>query len=282
MITKRLPDWLKKKRIYYDEVNKTQQILKTLNINTICESAKCPNITECFKKSTATFLILGNICTRNCKFCAVHKGIPKPIDIFEIQNIILAIDKLNLKYVVITSVTRDDLQDFGASQFIKVIEEIRNYKPNITIEILTPDFMGEEAIIANIVKAKPNIFSHNIETVPRLYSKIRDKADYVRSLNVLKTVKKIDSSIYTKSGIMLGLGENLNEVIDVFNDLRKNKCNILTIGQYLQPSSKQIEVQEYINPEIFEDLRIEAVKLGFYKVVSGPFVRSSYNASLEN
>jgi lipoic acid synthetase len=223
-------------------------------------------------------MILGDICTRNCRFCAVKNGTPGPINKNEPENIRKAVVELGLKHVVITSVTRDDLPDGGASQFIRSIHEIRKMDSNIVVEILTPDFKMDKKVIKNLVDAKPNIFNHNVETVPRLYSKVRPQAIYRRSLELLEYVKKLDNKIYTKSGIMLGLGETEDEVIQVMKDLREINCNILTIGQYLQPTKNHLEVEEYIVPEKFDKYKKIGEELGFDYTASAPFVRSSFNA----
>lgn len=276
---KKIPIWFKKNFPYNDRVYKTRTLLKELNLNTVCEKAKCPNIGNCFADYKATFLILGNICTRHCKFCFVDKGKPITTDnLQEIEKIITATKKLNMKYIIITSVTRDDLKDFGAKQFIVAIKKIKELNSNIKIEILTPDFMGKTILIKNIATIKPDVFSHNLETVPRLYPQIRPEADYKRSLKVLEIVKETNSAIFTKSSLLLGLGETMKEVFKVMKDLREIRCNGLSLGQYLRPSSNQIEVDKYIKLEIFEKLKEKAYEMGFDYVTSAPFVRSSYKA----
>jgi len=271
------PDWLKVS-VNFNEFKKVSNLLDKLNLNVVCYHACCPNIGECFAKHTATFLILGDTCTRNCKFCSVKKGIPLPPEPKEPENIAKAIKELKIKHVVITSVTRDDLPDFGALHYVETIRAIRDLQPNMIIELLIPDFNGSVTALKTIINEKPEIINHNLETVPRLYPKIRPQADYKISLNILKNIKIFNPKIYTKSGIMLGLGETEEEIISLMNDLRNANCDILTIGQYLQPSKNQINVVKYIKPEYFEKLKKVGESLGFLYVNSGPFVRSSYNA----
>ncbi|NVM03843.1 MAG: lipoyl synthase [Candidatus Helarchaeota archaeon] len=271
------PDWLKV-NINLNEFEKVSNLLKRLNLNVVCYHAACPNIGECFAKHTATFLILGDTCTRNCAFCSIKKGDPLPPDPNEPKNIAQAVKELKIKHAVITSVTRDDLPDFGASQFVKTIKSIRNLQPKTTIEVLIPDFNGSLPALESVVGQKPELINHNLETIPRLYSEIRPQANYKISLDILKQVKRLNSKIYTKSGIMVGLGETEEEIIHLMKDLRKVNCAILTIGQYLQPSKEQIEVVKYVNPSTFQNLKSIGESLGFLYVNSGPFVRSSFNA----
>ncbi len=271
------PDWLKV-NINLNEFEKVSNLLKKLNLNVVCYHAACPNIGECFAKHTATFLILGNICTRNCAFCSIKKGDPLPPDPNEPKNVAQAVKELNIRHAVITSVTRDDLPDFGSTQFVKTIQEIRNIQPQTIIEVLIPDFNGSLTALKRIIEEKPEIINHNLETVPRLYSKIRPQANYKTSLGILKQVKRLNSNIFTKSGIMLGLGETEDEIISLMKDLRTVKCDILTIGQYLQPSKEQIEVIEYIKPSTFQKFKSMGESIGFLYVNSGPLVRSSFNA----
>ena len=276
----RKPDWLKVKSNTGEENMKVVQLLRSLNLHTVCEEADCPNCGECFKKRTATFMILGRNCTRNCTFCTVTKDIPEPVDPAEPQHIAKAVQKLGLRHVVITSVTRDDLPDGGAFHFARVIqeiqEELKENKP--VIEVLIPDFRGDTEALQTVIDANPDIMNHNIETVPRLYSEVRPQAVYIRSLELLQKVKRAAPNITTKSGIMLGLGETREEVFDVFNDLRNSQCDILTIGQYLAPSRQHHPVIEYIHPDVFEEYRKAAEETGFLYVASGPLVRSSYMA----
>ncbi len=274
------PDWLKKRIRICEQQTSVSELLASLHINTVCQSAVCPNIAECFAKGTATFMILGNICTRNCRFCAITSGEPLPLDEDEPKRIAKAAKELKLKHVVITSVTRDDLPDGGAEHFARTIDEIRKEIPDATIEVLTPDFKGDEISLSKVVLSKPDVFNHNVETVPRLYPEVRPKADYQRSLFVLSKVKELDPGLCTKSGIMIGLGEKREEISAVMKDLFNVGCNILTVGQYLSPSSAHIKVREYIHPSIFKDIELEAKEIGFEYVASAPFVRSSYNAIL--
>ena len=274
---KRLPDWLKKKIPDIKQVEETRDILKRFNLNTVCENARCPNIGECFSRHTATFMILGDVCMRNCRFCAVKHGIPLQVDKNEPERLGKAVSELGLKYVVVTSVTRDDLKDYGASQFVDVIKSIRMRNPEIKIEILTPDFKGKENCVKQIVQSKPDVFGHNVETVPRLYKTVRQEADYRISLNLLGMIKEFDSNIVTKSGIMLGLGETKEEFLKVMDDLSSVGCDLLTLGQYLSPSKNHFPVKKFITPEGFEKYKKLAEDKGFI-VASGPFVRSSYKA----
>jgi lipoyl synthase len=274
---KRLPDWLRK-RANNRSMIETKRILKEFNLHSVCQSAKCPNIGECFANKTATFMIMGDICTRNCRFCAIETGKPGPLESDEPVRLARAAKKLGLKHVVITSVTRDDLFDGGAKHFASCIEEIRKIDNEMIVEVLTPDFKMDKMAINTVVEAKPDIFNHNVETVPRLYSGVRPQAIYQRSLNVLKYVKELDNSIYTKSGMMLGLGETEEEIIKVMKDLREIDCDIFTIGQYLQPSIEHLSVEDYIRPERFDDYKKTGEDLGFKYIASGPYVRSSFHA----
>ncbi|HCT85407.1 MAG: lipoyl synthase [Candidatus Margulisiibacteriota bacterium] len=273
----KLPEWLKTKTSKGLHQKTIRSIIDDQSIHTVCESAKCPNRGECFSKKTVTFMILGDVCTRNCAFCAVSKGIPKTPEEDEPQHLINTIVKLGLKYIVITSVTRDDLPDGGASHFAKIISAIKSYDSTIKIEILTPDFQGNYTHLSIALDAQPDVFNHNIETVPRLYPLVRSKADYNRSLRLLKYSKEMFPNIVTKSGLMVGLGETIEEIKETLKNLSTHLVDIVTIGQYLQPSSKNVIVHEYIHPDIFEDYKSIGKTLGL-KVVSAPFVRSSYNA----
>lgn len=278
---KEKPDWLKKKlNADRSKLSEIKVMLRSLRLHTVCEEARCPNIGECFASRTATFMILGNICTRNCRFCAVSKGIPGSPDPKEPENISHAVHLLQLRHAVITSVTRDDLNDGGASQFVDVVRELRKNCPNTTIELLIPDLNGNWKALERIVREHPDVLNHNIETVPSLYANVRPGATYERSIGLLRRVKEIDSSIITKSGIMVGLGEGEDEVKSVIDDLIGAGSRMLTIGQYLQPSHKHLPVVEYITPEQFEGYRIFALERGFSFVASGPLVRSSYHAAL--
>lgn len=272
------PEWLKMKAPEMEVLDKMENMIKDLSLHTVCESANCPNIGKCFKNKTATFMVMGNVCTRNCRFCAVSKGIPKDLDEEEPVNVAIASKKLELKHIVITSVTRDDLEDGGAEHFVKIVKELMRITPNSTIELLIPDLQGNWQALRKIVEAKPNIINHNIETVPRLYKNVRPKAVYERSIELLNQSKKIDASVYTKCGIMLGLGETKEEVEVVMDDLLRVGCDILTLGQYLRPSERHISVVEYVTVEKFNEYRDIALNKGFKFVASGPFVRSSYKA----
>lgn len=273
----RLPYWLKKRLPGSNGFNETYNLVRKFRLNTVCESAACPNIGECYSNKTATFLILGDVCTRGCRFCNISKGLPAEIDKDEPARVSKIISALGLSYVVITSVTRDDLQDGGASQFAKVIRELKKIT-GLKIEVLIPDFNGNENNIRLVACEKPDVFSHNLETVKRLYGKIRPLSDYSRSLKVLKYVKQIYPSMLTKSGFMIGLGETRYELLELMEDLKNVNCDILTIGQYLRPSSKNAEVEKYFSNDVFEELRMEADKKKFKHIFSGAFVRSSFNA----
>ncbi len=272
------PEWLRMKIQGGQISSEVNSILEELSLNTVCKEANCPNRMECFNKSTATFMILGSVCTRNCTFCNVTKGKPQEVDIEEPRKVAIAIDKLKLKHAVITSVTRDDLDDGGANQFVEVVREIRALNKGITVEILIPDFGGDSSSLAKVIAVKPDILNHNVETVPVLYPTVRPKAIYKRSLELLNRVKEANSSIFTKSGIMLGLGETEEGVIDVMKDLRSVGCDIMTIGQYLAPSIKHHPVVEYVHPDIYAKYKDIGMELGFKYVASSPLVRSSYHA----
>lgn len=272
------PDWLKIRVQNHPNMNEVFGLLNNLSLNTVCQEAQCPNIFECFSRKTATFLIMGKVCTRNCTFCDVTKGTPTPLDSSEPLRISQAVFEMNLKYVVITSVTRDDLEDGGAQHFKMVIEKIKEKNKNTIIEALIPDFKGNIFSLMTVCSAGAKVISHNIETIPRLYSYVRPLADYNRSLDVLKKVKEIDKSIYTKSGLMVGLGEKKDEVKKALYDLRNVGCEIVTIGQYLSPSKKHFPVYEYVHPDVFEEYKDYAQEIGFMHVFSAPFVRSSYLA----
>ncbi len=274
----RIPPWSRKK-YNIGELAKVKAGLRELGLHTVCESARCPNIGECFKKPTATFMILGDVCTRRCRFCSVRKGAPTPVDPLEPGNIAEAVRRLGLRHVVVTSVTRDDLLDGGAGQFASVVRTLRdNFTDGLVVEVLTPDFGGSGGSLGMVVGSGPHIFNHNLETVPRLYKAVRPQAQYARSLSVLERVKEMDGRIYTKSGLMVGLGEEVDEVLAVMRDLRAARVDLLTIGQYLRPMKENIEVAEYVRPEVFESYKEAGLSMGFKSVASGPFVRSSYNA----
>lgn len=277
MLPARRPKWLNKK-IDFDRSRLTSTLLSGIGIHTVCKEAKCPNISECFKKSHATFLILGKYCTRSCRFCNVENGPALAADREEPEKVAEAIRKMSLRHAVITSVTRDDLPDGGASVFAQTVEAIRRSQPDVTIELLIPDLKGDPASIETIAQSSSDIVGHNVETVPRLYH-LRPKADYGRSLYVLRHIKKINRGVLTKSALMLGLGEKKEEVLQVLEDLRCVDCDFAAIGQYLRPGTKNTGVVEYINPEIFEYYKAQGLKMGFKHIESAPYVRSSFSAS---
>jgi lipoic acid synthetase len=273
------PSWLKKRIPPMQDLMRVKSILDEASLHTVCEEARCPNLGECFSKGTATVLILGRICTRNCGFCAVEHGVPVLPDDEEPKKVAQAVKKMGLQYVVITSVTRDELIDGGASHFAKTIQAIRALDREIKVEVLIPDFKGVLASLETVLKEKPDVLNHNIETILRLYPKVRPQADYKRSLNLLKESKEICPHILTKSGFMLGLGETKEEVLDLLQDLRVVGCDFLTIGQYLQPRPDRLPVVRYVPPEEFEEYKKIGERMGFKAVASGPFVRSSFQAS---
>ena len=275
----RLPPWFKQKPADPRIMVPMEKLLDELSLHTICESALCPNVAECFSRKTATFLILGDVCTRRCSFCAVKKGQPLPVDGKEPQHILEAVEKLNLSYVVVTSVTRDDLSDSGASQFVKTINMLHQKKNGVVVEVLVPDFGGSVEALEAIVGAHPEVVNHNLETVPRLYSAVRPRADYSRSLKLLSMAKKLNPDIVTKSGLMLGLGETKEEVVKVMEDLRRVNCDLLTIGQYLQPSPEHHPVVRFIPPEEFSQYGDICRDMGFAEVAFAPLVRSSFKAA---
>ena len=275
---KKKPNWIKSKLINSQEFFLTKSIVNQHKLKTVCQEANCPNITECWSKRHATFLIMGEICTRACAFCDVTTGKPKPLNSFEPFEIALAIKKLNLKHAVITSVDRDDLTDGGANHFYEVIIETKKQNPSTTIEVLTPDFLRKGDSYKKVIEAKPDVFNHNIETVPGLYRKVRPGSRYFASLELLKNTKKIDKNIFTKSGLMVGLGENKDEIVQVMDDLRSAEVDFLTIGQYLQPSVKHHPLDRYYSLEEFDELKSIAISKGFLLVSSTPLTRSSYHA----
>lgn len=274
----RLPAWLRRSLPVGNQNFQTHQTIRDLNLETVCENAKCPNRMECYSQQTATFMILGNVCTRPCGFCAVARGRPEALAADEPARVAQAAKRLGLKHVVITSVTRDDLPDGGADHFVRTIEAVRR-ETGATIEILTPDFIRQPEVLAQLVAAKPEVFNHNMETVPRLYRRVRGpKSDYRWTLEMLRQIKAADPSIKTKSGLMLGLGETRDELLEALADLRAVDCDLLTLGQYLQPGPKYLSVQRYVPPAEFDELGRVAKSMGFRSVASGPFVRSSYHA----
>jgi lipoic acid synthetase len=272
------PRWLRRRFSFKSSVTEVNDLLQDLNLRTVCQEAHCPNESECFGNHTATFMILGDHCTRNCTFCAIAHGAFEPPDPEEPKRVAEAVSRLGLKYVVLTSVTRDDLADGGASHFAATIKTIRSVGSDILLEILIPDFQGSAQSLATVVAARPAVLNHNLETVPRLYPAVRPQADYHRSLRLLTEVKHLHSEASTKSGFMVGLGERQEEVSSLLWDLRKANCDLVTIGQYLRPSQDHHPVVDYIHPELFEAYRQEAEELGFSGVASGPYVRSSYQA----
>jgi lipoyl synthase len=275
----RKPDWIRIKVPVGNEITRVKQLLRAHNLHTVCEEAACPNLAECFQHGTATFMIMGDICTRRCPFCDVAHGKPLPLDANEPRQLADAISAMQLKYVVITSVDRDDLRDGGASHFADCINQIRQQSPQTRIEILVPDFRGRIEKALSILAGNPcDVFNHNLETVPRLYKAVRPGSDYKGSLNLLQQFHQIRPDIPTKSGLMLGIGEDKHEVIQVMEDLLAHGCAMLTLGQYLQPSKEHLPVKAYIAPEEFDDYRAIAERMGFRQVASGPMVRSSYHA----
>jgi lipoyl synthase len=278
----RKPEWIRMKVPDSARFQEIKKVLRENNLHTVCEEASCPNIGECFSGGTATFMILGDICTRRCPFCDVAHGKPLPPDVNEPENLARTIAQMGLKYVVITSVDRDDLKDGGAQHFVDCIQAIRQHSPHIKIEILVPDFRGRLDIALEILrKAPPDVMNHNLETVPRLYKQARPGSDYQNSLNLLKTFSDMYPHIPTKSGLMLGLGETDEEILAVMQDLRNHQVNMLTLGQYLQPSVHHLPVMRYVEPTTFAHLKDQADRMGFENAASGPMVRSSYHADLQ-
>ncbi len=273
------PAWLKKRLPPSEDLVKVKSILDLAELHTVCEEARCPNLGECFSKGTATILILGRICTRNCGFCAVEHGVPISPDEGEPEKVAQAVKKMGLRYVVITSVTRDDLPDGGASHFARTIQAIRALDRETNVEGLIPDFKGDLSPLRTVLKEGPDVLNHNIETIPRLYQEVRPQADYRRSLHLLRRVKERDAQILTKSGFMLGLGETEREIFSLLEDLREVGCDFLTIGQYLQPRPDRLPVVRYIPPEEFDAYKKKGEEMGFKCVASGPFVRSSFHAA---
>lgn len=273
-----LPVWLTKQVPSPQTVQEVERMMRDARLHTVCESARCPNLGECWSKKTATFMILGDICTRNCGFCAIKVGRPGALDPQEPMRLAETARAMGLKHIVVTSVARDDLPDEGAGQFAATIHALRAEIPNAIVEVLTPDFKGKAWCIKIVVDAGPDIYNHNIETVERLSPQVRPQAKYRRTLEVLQTVKRMNSAIYTKSGLMLGLGETREEVIQTLRDLREAGVDAITIGQYLRPTMKHLPVQEYVHPEAFAEYERVGEEMGFLFVASGPFIRSSYNA----
>ena len=275
---KKKPDWIRSKLVNSKEFFLTKTIVNNNNLVTVCQEANCPNITECWSKRHATFMIMGDTCTRACAFCDVKTGLPGKLDQLEPVKIAQAVKKLNLKHVVITSVDRDDLEDGGSEHFYETINQTRKQNPNTTIEVLTPDFLRKGDAYKKVLDANPDVFNHNIETVPSLYLKVRPGSRYFSSLELLKNVKKINKNVFTKSGIMVGLGESRDEILQVMDDLKAADVDFLTIGQYLQPSTKHYPLDRYYTPKEFDDLGPIAKAKGFLLVSSSPLTRSSYHA----
>ena len=273
----RLPDYLKRGIIDTEKTKTVRHILKSNCLNTVCEAARCPNKSECYAKNTATFLIMGNNCTRNCRFCNISCAKPEPLNELEPKKVADAVQKLGLSYVVITSVTRDDLSDGGAKHFANVIKEVRELSPDAKIEVLTPDFQGRKESIDIVINAAPDVFNHNIETVPSLYKKARPQASYQRSLDFLNYIKQ-NSNILTKTGLMVGLGETKEELIQTFEDLAKIKCDIVTIGQYIAPTKEHLEVARFYEPYEYDELAKIAQQIGIKHIFFSPLTRSSYKA----
>lgn len=280
----RFPEWLRKPNTHFESVTLLKQDLRRLNLHTVCESARCPNIHECFHRGAATFMILGNLCTRGCGFCSVPKGSPAKreftLDPEEPANVARMAAAMRLRYVVITSVNRDDLPDGGSQHWAETVREVRAALPDARVEVLTPDFCGNLDAVERVLSANPHVFNHNMETVGRLYARVRPQADYGQSLRVLAHAKQVRPDVMTKSGLMVGLGENESEVAQLLRDIAANQVDVATIGQYLQPTRKNLKVAEYVTPEQFERYREIGLSAGLKMVFSGPFVRSSYMADL--
>ena len=273
-----LPEYLKRGLINTEKTKTVRRILKEKCLNTVCEEARCPNKAECYSKDTATFMIMGDTCTRNCRFCAINSNIPEPLDKDEPLHVAQAIKELGLTYAVITSVTRDDLPDGGANHFAQTILEIKKLSPNTKVEVLIPDFKGDLKALETVLNAEPEVLNHNVETVPKLYKTVRPQAIYERSLKVLEHAKKTNSKSLSKTGIMVGLGETIDDLKSLFKDLKSIDLDILTIGQYIQPSKKHLKVVKYYTPKEFEELKQLAQEIGIKVVISSPLVRSSFKA----
>jgi lipoic acid synthetase len=273
-----IPEWIRVRVTEGENFKDLKQMVRSGRLHTVCEEARCPNIFDCWNRRTATFMILGDVCTRACRFCAVTSGRPTELDLGEPLRVAESVAELGLKHAVITSVDRDDLRDGGAGIFAQTIRAIRRRSPGTTVEVLTPDFQGDLDCVEIVVEARPDIFNHNTETVPRLYSRIRPKAVYANSLALLRHVKVLSPHMVTKSGLMVGLGETEDELLDVFRKMREHNIDVLTVGQYLRPSKKHAEVVRYYRPEEFARLKEQALAMGFGHVEAGPLVRSSYHA----
>jgi len=278
MLYTRRPEWLKLAPLAADKLADVRHLSNDLALHTVCESSRCPNRPECFSSGTATFMLLGDVCTRSCTFCAVTHNRPQPVDPSEPENVVRAIAQLGLKYVVLTSVTRDDLQDGGAAHFAETTKALKRHDPTIKVELLIPDFRGSLSALKTVIDSGPDVISHNMETVHRLYTEVRPQAYYWRSLELLGSIRRLDANVTAKSGFMLGLGERKAEVIGLMADLAMVDCQVLTIGQYLQPSLKHPQVVRYVSPQEFEEYPEIGRRIGFSHVASGPLVRSSYHA----
>jgi lipoic acid synthetase len=274
----RAPEWIREKALRLSELHDVKRTMRRRGLHTVCEEARCPNRSECFSRGTATFLLLGDVCTRACGFCDIRNGRPAPVDPAEPRNVVEAVREMGLRHVVLTSVDRDDLADGGSNHFARTIAAIRALDPTIGVEVLTPDFRGRFASVAEVVASEPDVFNHNVETVPRLYSSVRRGANLDRSLGVLAAVRELAPKMITKSGFMLGLGETFEEGLDLMRRLRGAGVDIVTIGQYLRPSRENLPVVDYVRPEVFELYRREGEAMNFRRVFAGPFVRSSYRA----
>ncbi len=277
----RRPEWLKTRLPAGDNYLHIKRLLRSSELHTVCEEANCPNIGECFSQRTATFLILGDVCTRGCRFCNVEKGVAQPLDFDEPERVAKAAKDMGLKHIVVTSVTRDDIPDGGASVYAMTISAIRKYSPESTIEVLIPDFKGSDEALNTVIGESPDVINHNIETVPRLYKTVRPGAVYERSLRLLKTVRESTLTITAKAGLMAGLGEQFQEIVEVMKDIRDSGCDILTIGQYLSPTRNHLPVHRYYHPDKFKELKSIGMELGFLYIESGPLVRSSYHAAMQ-
>ena len=274
----RRPEWLKAKAPVGPNYHELKVLTNRLRLHTVCESARCPNIGECWEQRTATFMILGDVCTRRCGFCAVPKGAPYPVDYEEPERVAAAAAELDLEYAVVTSVNRDDRKDGGAEIFARTIRAIRRLRPGCRVEVLVPDFQGSLEALETVMQARPDVLNHNMETVPRLYRQVRPGARYEQSLRLIATAHRLDSSVATKSGMMLGLGENRDEIVNTMCDLVRHDCQILTLGQYLRPSLDHLPIARYVSPDEFSELKYEGERIGFAHVEAGPLVRSSYHA----
>jgi lipoyl synthase len=281
LVTERKPDWIKVRLSQGPNFNDIKGLLRGLELHSVCEEAHCPNIGECFESRTATFLILGRVCTRNCGFCAIATGKPTELDEAEPERVARAVQRLALHHVVLTSVTRDDLEDGGAGIFAAAITKVHEYTPSCSIEVLIPDFQGNDAPLAEVMRARPDILNHNLETVRRLSPSVRPSANYDRSLDVLRRAKLMDATVFAKSGLMVGLGETFDELLEAMHDLRAAGGEILTIGQYLRPSKLHLAVEKYYTPDEFRELKARGEDMGFSYVESGPLVRSSYHAKAQ-